>query len=47
MSDRDFWKCTPRRLDALYEKHLEINGVEMESSDEPSQEDSVKSVMSW
>jgi hypothetical protein len=30
MSEDDFWKCTPRKLNALFEKHLELNGHEEE-----------------
>jgi hypothetical protein len=50
MTPEQFWKTSPRKLDALYDKHLEINGMDDEEEDfapEQDQENAVRSVMSW
>jgi hypothetical protein len=45
MSDKEFWKCTPRRLNALYGKHLEIHGTDEEEVDD--QPDAIMDVKNW
>lgn len=28
MSENEFWRCTPRKLIALYRVHKEVNGLQ-------------------
>ncbi|WP_278320359.1 hypothetical protein [Clostridium sp. USBA 49] len=33
MSERVFWKCTPRKLMALFEVHKQVQGIETQEEE--------------
>jgi hypothetical protein len=34
MSEREFWRCSPRKLIALFEVHKRVNGVKEEDKEQ-------------
>jgi hypothetical protein len=33
MSEEEFWKCTPRKLFAIWEVHKKVNGIKSEKEE--------------
>jgi hypothetical protein len=46
MSEKVFWKCTPRKIAALADVHMKINGSGVPSPQE-SQVQTINDLMSW
>lgn len=34
MSEIEFWKCTPRKLMALYDVHKQVKGIETQEEEQ-------------
>lgn len=33
MGEEEFWKCTPKKLFALWETHMQVNGLKTEKDE--------------
>jgi len=46
MSEAEFWRCTPRKLFALAEVHIEAHSVKEQEKKEPERL-TLKELLSW